>query len=132
METDPALAQKALRNTRALIDRLEADEASRGRRQSRALAIIAAVALVPVVGTVIWAWRNPGETAGDRRLRDCKVEAWRAKSSEVTERIRAANPGMPYTEIAKRLKKEADTFMETARVACEPAPARSVGPGVVR
>jgi hypothetical protein len=123
MEPDPALAQKALRNTRALIERLETDEATRGRRQKRALAIIAAVALAPVVGAAIWAWRNPNETEADKRQRDCKVQAWSAKSTEVAERLRAASPGMPYTEIAKSLKKEEETFMETAKVTCEGTPA---------
>lgn len=121
MEADPALAQKALRNTRALIDRLETDEAARGRRQKRALAIIAAIALVPIVGAAIWAWRNPNETAADKRQRDCLVAAWSAQSGEAAERIRAAHPGMPYSEIAKLLRKEQDTFMQTAKAGCEAA-----------
>ncbi len=122
MDADETLERKALQNTRALVDKLESQERSHGKRQKRALVIFAIVALIPVAVAVIWSADSPKESLADKQARDCKMEAWSAKASERTDQIRAANPGMAYGEIAKKLKKEQDTFMETAKVACEGAP----------
>lgn len=119
MEADDTLEHKALRNTRALIDRLETDERTRRQRQKRALWIIGIAALVLVAFAVNMALMNPKETPAEKRQRDCRIDAWSARMGEATERIRAENPGMPYREIAKKLKQEQDAFMATAKGACE-------------
>jgi signal transduction histidine kinase len=125
MEEIDTLERKALKNTRALVDMLEVDEHARARRQKRAIVILAVAALIPVVVVTLWALNHPNETLADKQLRDCKVAAWSAKASERTEQIRAANPGMSYPEISKKLKKEQHAFMESVKVACENNPGKA-------
>ena len=117
-EADRSLEQHALRNTRALVDMLETDEAARRRRQGRALWIIALVALVPIGVAAIWALKNPKESLAEKKLRDCEIDARSARAREVTEQIRAENPGMTYREIVKKIAKEHGDFSAEAREKC--------------
>jgi len=125
MKADDSLERKALRNTRALVDMLEVDERTRARRQKRALVILAVVFAIPITYLFLWSVNGPKETIADKQLRDCKVDAWSARASERTAQIRAANPGMPYREIAKLIHKEQDAFMESAIGACEANPGKA-------
>lgn len=118
MEADETLERKALRNTRALIDKLEAEEATRQRSQKRALRFIGIACLVAVAIAAFISLREPPETAAARKPRPCEVDAWSAKSAELTAKIRAANPEMPYADIAKKLKAEQATIEEAVREKC--------------
>lgn len=124
-EADRSLERHALRNTRALVDMLETDEAARRRRQRRALWIIGLVALVPIGIAAIWAWQHPKESLAEKKLRDCEIDARSARAREVTEQIRAENPGMAYREIAKKLKNEHGDFSAAAREKCRDESAKA-------
>lgn len=118
MEADETLERKALRNTRALIDKLEAEEATRQRSQARALRFIGIACLVALAIALVITLREPPETAAARKQRPCEVDAWSAKSAELTEKFRAANPDMPYADIAKKLKAEQATIEQAVREKC--------------
>ncbi len=60
-EARRSLEQRALRNVRGLVDKLESDDASRARHQKRLL--VAFAAIVVLLGlAIVWLFRDKGGT----------------------------------------------------------------------
>jgi hypothetical protein len=123
MEREDTLERKALRNTRALLDRLDTDEAARKRKQKTALLIIGAAALVTGALLYVYGLRNPVMSDAEKRIADCEVNALSAIAGTRTEKLRAENPGMDFREISNKLKPLGDEMVKEARDRC-----RNAGP----
>lgn len=119
---DDSLERRALRNTRALVDLLESDEAARRRRQKRALVVIAAGAVIAGIALFHFGMGFPVLSAEERLRADCEVTAMAAVSGERIERLRAEYPGLPFQEISKKLQSEGPATQAEARRRCESLP----------
>ena len=118
MEADETLERKALRNTRALVDRLQSDETTRARRQRIALIGIACGTLLAFAFLVQFGLTRSGPNVEDKKRVDCEVNALGALTSERTEKLRADNPGMPFQEINRMLQTEGGVLLAEARRRC--------------
>ncbi len=118
MEADESFERKALRNTRALVERLESDEATRARRQRFALIGIALGTLVAVAALVLFGLTRSGPTAEEKKRVDCTVTALGTVTSERAEKLRADNPGEPFKEISRMLQTEGSVLQAEARRRC--------------
>lgn len=121
MEREDTLERKALRNTRALLDRLDTDEATRKRKQKTALMVIGAAALVTGVLLSVFGLRNPVMSDAEKRIAGCEVDALSAIASGRAEKLRAENPGMDFREISEKLKPLGDEMAKEARDRCRNA-----------
>jgi hypothetical protein len=124
MEREDTLERKALRNTRALLDRLDTDEATRKRKQKTALLIIGATALAGGALLFLVVLRNPVMSDAEKRIASCEVDALSAIASARTEKLRAENPGTDFREISKKLKPFGDEMAKEARERCRNATAK--------
>ena len=108
------LEQRALRNVRALIERLERDDLLERKRQWYWVLI----ALLPVtlfLGLIIT--KVTPLTASGRQTQ-CELDAWNAKAAEFERTTRATNPDLSASEIQKRLEHERPFLLIEARIDC--------------
>jgi DNA transposition AAA+ family ATPase len=100
-DTNRILEQKALRNVRALLDKL------------------GVVMLVVGIGWWISSSRKAAVEAARRQQVACELDIWVAKSGVLVQGFRQANPEMPYREIRKLLERERPAVMAAAKAECE-------------
>jgi len=124
MEREDTLESRALRNTRALLDRLATDEAARKRKQKTALLVIGAAAIVTGGMLFVFGLKNPVMSDAEKRIADCEVDALSAIASARTEKLRAENPGKDFREISDKLKPFGDEMVKEARDRCRNATAK--------
>lgn len=124
MEADESLERKALRNTRALVEHLESNEATRTRRQRIALIGIALGTLVAVAALVQFGLTRSGPSREEKKRVDCEVTALGTLTTERTDKLRADNPGMPFQEINRMLRTEGGVLLAEARRRCGINPER--------
>ncbi len=110
-----SLEQKALRNVRALFERLEHDDLRRRRRQKYLLL----AAMIPIILVLVLVVSlRPEAPQGTKQSQSCEIDAWNARAAEFERRARQANPDMPYREIQKQLERERPLLTAEARVEC--------------
>jgi hypothetical protein len=114
-DLDRILEQKALRNVRSLVDKLEMLDAPQSWRP-----IVIAGALIMIAGLVVWLSSLPGAAAeeAERRQLSCELDIWLAKSGELERGFRQAHPGMPSRGIQELVERERPLVTEAARVEC--------------
>ena len=107
------LEKKALRNVRALFERLERDDRLQGRRQWPLL-LIALAALLSVGFIVVSVKGSPPST----QAMSCELEAWNASAADFERKTRQAHPQLSYPEIQVQLERERPFLMAMARIDC--------------
>jgi hypothetical protein len=113
------LEQKALRNVRALVEKVQHDEASRNKRQMRWLLLISVATALIVGGLGISAWLRTSESNQAQRS-SCELEAWNARAAAFEREARQANPGVSARDIQNLLRNERPTLMAEAKAQCGP------------
>jgi hypothetical protein len=113
------LHQKSLTNVRALLER-EQEEFARQKRARRLLVWLALPTVLLVAGVVWYAARNnpASRDAAEKRRVACVSEVWAARSRDAEVAIRAANPGMPPSEIGRMLQADSKKFQDEATAEC--------------
>jgi hypothetical protein len=110
------LEQRALRNVRALVEKLEASEPAHIGK----LLLLVGLAVV-IGGFALWASgsRKAAVDAAHRQQLACELDIWVVKSSALIEGFRQAHPGMPYLDIEKLLERERPAVMAAAKAQCD-------------
>jgi hypothetical protein len=114
------LHQRSLTNVRALLDK-EQEEFARQKRARRLLVWVAVPTILLVAGVVWYAARNnpASRDAAEKRRVACVSEVWAARSRDAEVAIRAANPGMPPSEIGLKLQADSAKFQAEANAECK-------------
>ena len=110
------LEQHALRNVRALVDRLEREE--RRAMPAGALWTLAAVIVAAVALALGLAMQPRDENAADSAYRACLVQALATHGSEFRQRIRREQPSLPRSEVEKLLESDAAAIRALADKDC--------------
>jgi hypothetical protein len=110
------LEQKALRNVRGLLDRLERDSAGR-RKREKWLILVAIAPLLLLVAISVSSPLKP-VTSPMTAAQACEMDTWNAKASEFVRKVQESNPEMPYREVREQLKASRPALMAAARTEC--------------
>jgi hypothetical protein len=106
--------QEALRNVRALVERIEHEDLDRRRRQ---WLIVAGLLLAVAVFLGTFVSRMP-----DHSVRtpsgSCEIDVWNAKAAGFMRNARQASPDIDYGEIQKSIERKRSTLMAEARREC--------------
>jgi hypothetical protein len=112
------LEQEALRNVRALVDKLEGDELAKNRRQWRwQLLLFVPIGLI-LAGVGVSAWLQPSKS-GEIRQRSCELDAWNTRAAAFERDARRANPEESARDIQNRLRRERPSLMAEAKAQCD-------------
>ena len=115
-ETRRIFEHKALRNVRALFERLERDDL-RHRRRQWYLALFAVLPIALFLGMVLT--HPPSSALRPLEVRSCELESVSARSEEFRRTLERSNPEMTPSEIQKQLEHEQPYLMAAARVHCD-------------
>jgi hypothetical protein len=118
MEAQRELEQRALRNVRGLVDRLDGEEGASRKRQRVlvAWAVLPAVLFLGFVGTVVGPKPNPEAVQAK-----CELDAWTRWTADVERRMRDENPGVTHRQVLDQIGLEKRPFIEaTARKCAQP------------
>jgi hypothetical protein len=115
-DSNRILEQKALRNVRALVDKLESLEPAHPWRPFLLL-----IALALVVGFVMWiaGSRKAAVEAAARQQQSCEFDVWVAKAGDLERNLRQAHPGMTGREIQKSVERERPAIIAAAKAECD-------------
>jgi hypothetical protein len=121
-DSNRILEQKALRNVRALVDKLEALEPARPWRP-----ILLLTTVVIIAGLMMWvaSSRKVAAVADQRQQRSCEFDVWAAKSGDFERGLRQAHPEMPNVDLQKLLERERPALMAAAQAQCDGRAARA-------
>jgi hypothetical protein len=115
-DTNRILERKALRNVRALVDKLgRLDNPHEWRVVVLIAALVTVLAIVMWVSAHVYAAR---ESAARERL-SCQMEIWLEKSGRLERSLREADPNLSSREIQLQLKRERPFIMANAKIACD-------------
>ena len=115
-DTNRILERKALRNVRALVDKLErADNPHEWRVVVLFAALMIALVIVLWISVHVYAAR---ESAAREQL-SCQMEIWLEKSGHFERGLREVNPNLSSREIQLQLKRERPFIMANAKIACD-------------
>ena len=116
-ESRRILEQEALRNVRALIERLGREELARRKRQKYLLLIASVPIAYLLVSITFGTMPAPIDPAKQQSI-SCELDAWNARAADFERRTRQANPEMPYRDIQKLLEKERPFMLADAKIDC--------------
>ena len=114
MEAQRELEQRALRNVRGLVERLDVEEGVSRKRQWRLIAI----AILPALVFLGFLAAKLDPTNPNAAQGKCEMDAWNAGNAEVERRLRAANPAITYGEVREGQKSERLHVLEQVKKAC--------------
>lgn len=117
MDAERNFQQRALRNVRALLDRVERNDEAQRKRQWR-LALFAMLPLVLLLGGV--AMMRLDATDAEQEHARCEHHSFKARNGEIERRLREANPQITYREIREQLKREYPFVQAGVEIDCGP------------
>ena len=112
------LKQKALRNARTLVDKLEQEEHTLGWQKEKQLLLLLAVVAIAVVGFVGIAMMMGGSKEKDLERHRCEMDFVVKRVWEHTEELKAKNPSAAAASLAAEVDKRRPEFKEAAKAAC--------------
>jgi hypothetical protein len=113
--------QRALRNVRALFERLEGDD--RRERKRQWYLVLCAIIPAPLFFGLLGIYghmtnRAPPESPAHGVRTQCELSVWNTKAADFERKTRAANPSLSAQDIQKRLERERPFLIAEARVEC--------------
>ena len=110
------LEQRALRNVRALVDKLESEEPLHPWKP-----IVLVGLAVIVAGVAMWvvSSRKAAVNEAHRQQLACEQDAWAKKAGDFDRTYRQAHPAMPYKEVMENLQREGPAMRAAAKAECD-------------
>jgi hypothetical protein len=118
---DTLLKQKALRNARNLVDKLEREESGLGWKKEKQLLLLLGVVAVAVVGFVGLSMMMSGSKEKDLERHRCEMDYVVKRVWEYTEELKRQNPAANAGDFAGQVDKRRAEFKDAAKAACAKA-----------
>ena len=114
---DTLLKQKALKNARHLVDKLEREQGMGWQKEKQLLLLLAVVA-VAVIGFVGLSMMMGGSKEKDLGRHRCEQDFVVKRVWEYQEELKKAHPGLSSVDLARQVDPKRAEFKDAARAAC--------------
>lgn len=112
------LERNALRNVRALVDKLQREELGSAKRKR----VVISLACIPFVAMAaalaLHASKGPAEEA-DKNRRACELDGWNRRAAAFEKEDRAAHPGRSNKQVQDDLREAQPGLMAEAKAQCK-------------